>query len=71
MTRFINNGSFFKKYSDIKSKRKYTFRCLLRGISKNEGLKRLNNSVIYDSIVNVNIQFRLKLDKSYRIGVMN
>ena len=25
-----------------------TFRCLLRGISKNEGLKRLNNSVIYD-----------------------
>ena len=26
-----------------------TFRCLLRGISKNEGLKRLNNSVAYDS----------------------
>ena len=25
-----------------------TFRCLLRGISKNEGLKRLNNSVTYD-----------------------
>ena len=24
-----------------------TFRCLLRGISKNKGLKRLNNSVTY------------------------
>ena len=24
-----------------------TFRCLLRGFSKNEGLKRLNNSVTY------------------------
>ena len=25
-----------------------TFRCVLMGISKNEGLKRLNNSVTYD-----------------------
>ena len=25
-----------------------TFRCILMGISKNEGLKRLNNSVIFD-----------------------
>ena len=25
-----------------------TFRCILMRISKNEGLKRLNNSVIYD-----------------------
>ena len=25
-----------------------TFRCILMGISKNESLKRLNNSVIYD-----------------------
>ena len=25
-----------------------TFRCLLMGISENEGLKRLNNSVTYD-----------------------
>ena len=25
-----------------------TFRCILMGISKNEALKRLNNSVIYD-----------------------
>ena len=28
-----------------------TFRCLLMGISKNEGLKRLNNSVTYDKRV--------------------
>ena len=25
-----------------------TFRCILMGISKNEGLKRINNSVTYD-----------------------
>ena len=25
-----------------------TFRCILMGISKNQGLKRLNNSVTYD-----------------------
>ena len=25
-----------------------TFRCILMGISKNENLKRLNNSVTYD-----------------------
>ena len=25
-----------------------TFRCILRGVSKNEGLKRLNNSVTYE-----------------------
>ena len=25
-----------------------TFRCIVMGISKNEGLKRLNNSVTYD-----------------------
>ena len=25
-----------------------TFRCILMGISKNEGLKRLNNSTTYD-----------------------
>ena len=25
-----------------------TFRCILKGISKNEGLKRLNNSITYD-----------------------
>ena len=25
-----------------------TFRCVLIGVSKNEGLKRLNNSVTYD-----------------------
>ena len=25
-----------------------TYRCILMGINKNEGLKRLNNSVTYD-----------------------
>ena len=28
-----------------------TFRCILMDISKNEGLKRLNNSVTYDRVV--------------------
>ena len=32
----------------ILSARGATFRCILMGISKNEGLKRLNNSVTYD-----------------------
>ena len=32
-----------------------TFRCILMGISKDDGLKRLNNSVTYErSIVNIN-----------------
>ena len=28
-----------------------TFRCILMGITKNEGLKRLNNSVTYRGIL--------------------
>ena len=32
----------------ILSTKDATFRCILMGISKNEALKRLNNSVIYD-----------------------
>ena len=32
----------------ILSAKRVTFRCILMGISKNEGLKRLNNSVTYD-----------------------
>ena len=32
----------------ILRKKGATFRCLLMGISKNEALKRLNNSVTYD-----------------------
>ena len=32
----------------ILSAKGVTFRCILIGISKNEGLKRLNNSVTYD-----------------------
>ena len=42
MSWFINDGLFFKNYSGA------TFRCLLMGISKNEALKKLNNSVTYD-----------------------
>ena len=39
----------------VLSAKSATFRCILMGISKNEGLKRLNNSVTYDrSIVNMN-----------------
>ena len=47
MSWFINDGWFFKNIA-ILSAKGITFRCLLMGISKNEGLKRLNNSVIYD-----------------------
>ena len=32
----------------ISSARRVAFKCLVMGISKNEGLKRLNNSVTYD-----------------------
>ena len=32
----------------ILSAKVVTFRCILTGISKNEGLKRLNNSVTYE-----------------------
>ena len=32
----------------ILSAKEATFRCILMGISKNEGLRRLNNSVTYD-----------------------
>ena len=36
------------KNIEILSAKGVTFRCLLTGIIKNEGLKRLNNSVTYD-----------------------
>ena len=36
------------KYIAILSIKGATFRCLLMGISKNEVLKKLNNSVTYD-----------------------
>ena len=32
----------------ILNARRNTYRCILMGISKNEGLERLNNSVTYD-----------------------
>ena len=36
------------KYIAILSANGVTFRCILIGISKNEALKRLNNSVTHD-----------------------
>ena len=36
------------KNTAILSSTGVTFRCILIGISKDEGLKRLNNSVTYD-----------------------
>ena len=35
-------------YFSNKSAKRVTFRCILMGISKNKGLRRLNNSVTYD-----------------------
>ena len=35
----------------VLSAKKATFRCLLMGISKNEALKILNNSVTYDRVL--------------------
>ena len=40
--------AYFLKYIAILHAKGATFRCILMGISKNEGLKRLNNSVTYD-----------------------
>ena len=37
----------FLKNIDILSAKGATFRCLLMGVSKNEALKKLNNSVTY------------------------
>ena len=41
MTYFLKNIAIF-------SAKGVTFRCILMGISKNDGLKTLNNSVAYD-----------------------
>ena len=40
--------AYFLKNVAILSAKEATFRCILMGIRKNEGLKRLNNSVTYD-----------------------
>ena len=32
----------------ILNAKRNTFRCILMGVNKNKGLKRLNNSVTYD-----------------------
>ena len=41
MSWFINDSLFLNAKGA-------TFRCILMGVSENEGLKRLNNSVTYD-----------------------
>ena len=40
--------AYYVKDMAILNAKGATFRCILMGISKNEGLKRLNNSVTYD-----------------------
>ena len=40
--------TYYLKDIAISNAKGATFRCILMGISKNEGLKRLNNSVTYD-----------------------
>ena len=40
--------SYSVKNTAILNAKGATFRCILMGSSKNEGLKRLNNSVTYD-----------------------
>ena len=54
--KYVCNGShvllttaYSLKNIAILSAKGNTFRCVLIGISKNEGLKRLNNSVTYDT----------------------
>ena len=47
MSWFINDRLSLKDIAILCAKGA-TFRCILMGISKNEGLKRLNNSVAYD-----------------------
>ena len=47
MSWFIDDDLFFKNIA-ILSAKEVTFRYILMGISKNEGLKRLDNSVTYD-----------------------
>ena len=47
MSWFINDSLFLKDIAKLNAKGA-TFKCILMGISKNEGLKRLNNAVTYD-----------------------
>ena len=45
---FILSCAHSLKDIAILSAKENTYRCILMGSSKNEGLKRLNNSVTYD-----------------------
>ena len=40
--------AYYLKNIAVLNAKENTYRCILMGISKNEGLKRLNNSVTYD-----------------------
>ena len=40
--------AYLLENSDIKRKKRATFRCILWGTSRNEGLRRLSNSVLED-----------------------
>ena len=53
MSWFINNSLLLAIDIDIAilNANGNTYRCILMGISKNEGLKRLNDSVTYDKRV--------------------
>ena len=44
----LSTMAYSLKNIAILSAKGTTFRCILKGISKSEGLKRLNNSVTYD-----------------------
>ena len=46
--QYLLTMAYSLKNIAILSAKGATFRCLLMGISKNEGLKRLNNPVTYD-----------------------
>ena len=48
MSQCINNSLCIKKNNAILSVRGVYFRCILWGISRSEGLRRLNNSVLED-----------------------
>ena len=61
MSWFINDGLFFKNIAIISAKGN-TFKCILMGISKNEGLERLNSSVAYDrGVLKIWILAQIKL----------
>ena len=47
----LSTMAYFLKNVAIFSAKGVTLRCILMSISKNEGLKRLNNSMTYDRVL--------------------